>query len=290
MQRKAIKLATSALAIYPPFMAALGGYVNMPGVDKFQPDGWGSKARIGLISPHMDIVPEREFQILAPRDISVHAARVPLGWQSGSAPSPIGLDAVRAFADPPYVDDAVELLAAAPLDAIVYGFTSSSYLLGPDGDAEFRQRLEGRSHGLPIVIPCQSVLLALQTLGMNKLTMINPPWFPEELTNRGANYFRVSGVDVVCAESARGLASDPLSVTPKKMFEWVRSRVPDSAECVFLGGGGLRAISVIAALEEEIAKPVITANQIAFWHAIRLAGFKESLDGYGAIFDCQLPV
>jgi maleate isomerase len=66
--------------------------------------------------------------------------------------------------------------------------------------------------------------------------------------------------------------------------------VPDSAECVFLGGGGLRAISVIAALEEEIAKPVITANQIAFWHAIRLAGVKESLDGYGAIFDCQLPV
>lgn len=261
----------------------------MSSADKFQPDGWGSKARIGIITPHMDIVPESEFQTLAPRDISIHAARVPLGWQSGPEPAPIGLAAVRAFANPPYIDDAVELLAAAPLDVIVYGFTSSSYLLGPGGDAEFCKRLEGRSHGMPIVIPCRSVLLALQTLGISKLTMINPPWFPEELTKMGADYFRISGVDVVSAESASGLATDQLSVMPEKVFEWVRSNVPDSAECVFLGGGGLRAISVIAALEIDISKPVITANQVAFWHALRLAGVKESIRGYGSIFDRQLP-
>lgn len=257
--------------------------------NKFQPDGWGSKARIGLITPHMDIVPEREFQTLAPTDISIHVARVPLGWRGGPEAAPIGLDAVRAFADPPYVDDAVEMLAAAPLDSIAYGFTSSSYLLGPDRDVELSKRLEDRSQGLPIVIPCRSVLLALQTLGINKLTMINPPWFPETLTDMGANYFRASGVDVVSAESARGLAADQLDVTPKKVFEWVKSNVPDSTECVFLGGGGLRAISVIAALEANLSKPVITANQVAFWHAIRLAGVKESINNYGEIFDLQLP-
>lgn len=119
--------------------------------------------------------------------------------------------------------------------------------------------------------------------------MINPPWFPEELTALGANYFRASGVDVVSAVSARGLAADQLSVTPEKVFEWVSRNVPDSADCIFLGGGGLRAISVIAALEKELSRPVITANQIAFWHAIRLAGVKESINGYGKIFDCQLP-
>ena len=262
----------------------------MSNYEKFQSDGWGSKARIGLITPHMDVVPEREFQTLAPSDISIHAARVPLGWRGGPESVSIGLSAIRAFADPPYVDDAVEMLAAAPLDSIAYGFTSSSYLLGPDRDIEFCKRLESGSQGLPIVIPCQSALLAMQTLGINKLMMINPPWFPEELTDMGANYFRISGVDVVGAKSARGLAADPLSVTPEKVFKWVRGNVPDSAECVFLGGGGLRAISVIAALEEDLFKPVITANQIAFWHAIRLAGISASIDGYGEIFDHQLPV
>lgn len=256
---------------------------------KFMTDGWGSKARIGLITPHMDVVPEREFQILAPNDISIHVARVPLGWQGGPESAPIGLDAVRAFADPPNVDNAVAMLAAAPLDSIVYGFTSSSFLLGPDGDIELSNRLIGRSQGVPIVIPCQSVLVALQILGHNKLTMINPPWFPEELTALGVNYFRTSGVDVVSAVSAKGLAADQLSVTPEKVFKWVSRHVPDAADCIFLGGGGLRAISVIAALEEELSRPILTANQIAFWHAIRLAGVTESINGYGKIFDYQLP-
>jgi maleate isomerase len=49
-------------------------------------------------------------------------------------------DPVRAFADPPLVDEAAELLAAAPLHAIVYGFTSSSYVRGAADDADVRSR------------------------------------------------------------------------------------------------------------------------------------------------------
>jgi maleate isomerase len=37
---------------------------------------------------------------------------------------------VRPFADPPHVDDAVTLLAAAPVQTIAFGFTSSAYVLG----------------------------------------------------------------------------------------------------------------------------------------------------------------
>ena len=43
-------------------------------------------------------------------------------------------DPVRAFIDPPFIDDAVELLAASPLDSIALGFTSSAYVLGADGE------------------------------------------------------------------------------------------------------------------------------------------------------------
>lgn len=60
----------------------------------WHPDGWGSRARMGLLTPHNDIVPEGEFRALAPDDVSIHVARVPLGWRSGPEPPPIGLDAV----------------------------------------------------------------------------------------------------------------------------------------------------------------------------------------------------
>jgi maleate isomerase len=97
----------------------------------WQPDGW-AQTRIGVLTPHADLWPEAEFCAMAPDGISIHAARIPFGaYRPGGTMDPtIADDPVRAFADPPLVDDAAELLASAPLHAIVYGFTSSSYVRG----------------------------------------------------------------------------------------------------------------------------------------------------------------
>jgi len=40
----------------------------------WQPDGWG-QTRIGVLTPHADVVPESEFSALAPAGISIHATR-----------------------------------------------------------------------------------------------------------------------------------------------------------------------------------------------------------------------
>jgi maleate isomerase len=40
---------------------------------------------------------------------------------------------------------------------------------------------------------------------------------------------------------------------------------------------------VIAALEEDLGRPVLTANQVAFWYALRLAGVRAQVD-YGQVF------
>ncbi len=255
----------------------------------WQPDGWGSRGRVGLLTPHNDIVPEGEFRAMAPESVSIHAARVPLGWRSGSEPPPIGLDAARAFAEPPHVDEAAELLAAAPLSVIAYAFTSSSYLVGPDGDAALKERLEKRTHGIPVVIPCPSVVLALRALQLRRLALIHPPWFPAELDRLGADYFRRAGLEVVYSAAAAGLPRNQLSVQPVQVYEWVHTHVPDTAEVVFIGGGGLRAIGAILALEEALTRPVLTANQVLFWHALRLARVDEPIVCYGQIFGRELP-
>ncbi len=77
----------------------------------WQPDGWAGK-RIGVLTPHADVGPEAEFGAMAPDGISIHAARVPFGAYTpgGAMDRTIANDPVRAFADPPLVDDAAELL------------------------------------------------------------------------------------------------------------------------------------------------------------------------------------
>jgi maleate isomerase len=249
--------------------------------------GW--RSRIGLLTPHNDVVPEDEFAAMAPEGVAIHVARVPLGWRSGAEPPPLGLDAVRAFASPPHVDEATELLAATPVKAIAYAFTSSSYVLGAEGDIALKCRLEERSHGVPIAIPCQAMIKALEALRVSRLAIVHPPWYPPQLDELGADYFRKQGYEVVYAAAAAGLPSNPADIEPGHVHEWIRTQIPDTADAVFIGGGGLRAIGTIRALEDTLARPVFSANQVVFWHALRLARAEVSIAQYGQIFQHPLP-
>ena len=97
----------------------------------------------------------------------------------------IPLAPVKAFAEPPHVDDAVELLAAAPLHAIAYGFTSSAYVIGMEGEAEMIARLERRTRGIPVVVTCGAAVEGLRVLGARQIALIDPPWFDTELNGLG---------------------------------------------------------------------------------------------------------
>jgi maleate isomerase len=255
----------------------------------FQPDGWG-QTRIGVLTPHADIVPETEFNALAPDGISIHAARIPFGgYRPGGSMDPtIANDPVRAIADPPAVDDAAEMLAMAPLHAIVFGFTSSSYVRGAADDAALKSRLEARTRGIPVVIPCAAAATALDALSVKQVALISPPWFSAEMDQQGVGYFQSQGFEVVYNGPA-GLPSDQQAIQPEHLYNWVRSHVPKSAGAVFIGGNGFRAIGVVKALEENLDRPVLSANQVAFWCALRLTGTRAPVTNYGRIFELDLP-
>src|SRR5215469_7741277 len=72
--------------------------------------------------------------------------------------------------------------------------------------------------------------------------------------------------------------------SPAEIFEWARSHVPPSAQAVFIGGNAVRAIGVIAALEEDLGRPILTANQVSLWYALRVAGVDARVDNYGQLF------
>jgi maleate isomerase len=255
----------------------------------WQPDGWG-QTRIGVLTPHADVGPEAELNALAPDGISIHAARIPFGSYrpGGVMDATIAEDPVRAIADPPAVDDAAEMLAMAPLHAIVFCFTSSSWVRGAADDAALKSRLERRTRGIPVVVTCAAATSALTALSARRLALVSPPWFSADIAQHGALYFQSQGIEVVYSAPAE-LPSDQQAVQPEQLYDWVRSRVPESADAVFIGGNGFRAIGVIKALENTLDRPVLTANQVAFWCALRLSGSQASVGNYGRIFEFDLP-
>ncbi len=256
----------------------------------WQPDGAGSRARIGVLTPHLDPVPESECQALAPEGVSVHAARVPLGMvgPDGEIVPHIGPDAARAFSEPPEVDNAVASLAPLGPGAIIYAFTSSSYILGSEADAALAARLTKRAGGIPVVLQTAAIVTALRNLSATRIALIHPPWFSDELDSLGAEYFGRQGFEVVHHGPAR-LRQDFGDIRPEQIFDWAASHTPDDTDALVIGGGGFRAIGAIGALEARLDRPVVTANQAAMWCALRLAGVDDRLAHYGRIFSMGLP-
>lgn len=238
----------------------------------WRPDGFGSVARIAVLTPDSDPVPESEMSVMAPDGVSIHGSRV-------ARPSLLP----RAFAEPPYVDTAVELLAALAPRVILFAFTSSSYALGAEADKAVRARLEARSGKIPVLFTCPAATEALRILGARRIALVHPPWFTEEMNAQGRNYFGSQGFDVV--GSTRIAPSRSFTeVPPAEVYEWTKRNVPDQADAVFIGGNGLRAIGAIQALEKALRRPVLTANQVLFWQALRLVGVESKVTQYGRVF------
>jgi len=268
-RRRFIRLAslgtTGALTLRSS--PALGG-------DAFgwQSDGAGSLARIGVLTPSFDPVPESEMWAMAPPGVSIHASRVLL--KSGDAAS---------FAEPPNIDTAVELVAGLRPRAILSAFTSSSYALGAEADDSLRARLEKRAGGIPVFLTAVTASEALRILAVHRVALVHPPWFSEEVSGKGRDYFRSRGFEVVSCtriSPARPFTEMP----PAEVYDWTKANVPREAEALFIGGNGLRAIGVIEALEQTLARPVLTANQVIFWQALRIAGITSKVTHYGKIF------
>jgi maleate isomerase len=81
----------------------------------------------------------------------------------------------RTFSDPPHPDDATALLAALPMQAIVLAFTTTSYVLGPDGEQAMKARLEKRSNGIPVLTTGAAAVAAFRALGLRRIALIHPP-------------------------------------------------------------------------------------------------------------------
>jgi maleate isomerase len=253
---------------------------------RWKPDGWDAVVRMGLLVPHADVGPESELRAMAPPSVAVHAARVPFGAirPGGGMDPTIPLAPVKRFSEPPELDDAAELLAAAPLQVIAYGFTSSAYVIGAQGEAEMVRRLSRRTRGLPVVTSCAAAVDALRALSARRIACLQPPWFDAELISLGRSYYEDAGFEVIHA-GACGLRSDQTAITPEALHRWIVEHVPGEGDAIVVGGNGFRAVGAIAALEADLGRPVLTANQVLLWSALRAADADVRVEHYGRIFD-----
>ena len=269
MNRRTL-LRSAALSAFATPLLAERSVSGQQGA-RWQPDGVGSRARIGVLTPDFDPVPESEIVAMAPRGVSVHASRI--------ARQP----RARAYTEAPQLDDAVDRLLELAPPVIAFGYSSSSYVIERQGEDALRTRLERRVAGTTVILPTLAAVAALRMLKANRISIMHPPWFSAETNANGERYYRRHGFQVVRCERMTP-ARTFTEVQPDEVFERARALMSSDAEALVVAGNGLRAVGVIAALETELEQPVVTANQVLLWAALRHLGGANAVTRYGRIF------
>lgn len=233
---------------------------------------------IGVLTPHAAPGPEVELPAIAPGSLVTRVARIAESDPPTTAPG------LRALTTPTVLDRAADaLLLNDSIDAIAYASTTSAYAIGFEAETAMVSRLASRL-ALPVVSTCESAVLALRDLGVDRIALIGAPWFELELNELGAAYFRSQEFDVLSSRSA-ALSRDPAQIEPAAVLDWAIRHVPDNAEAIFIGGNGFRAAAAIGALESAIGRPVLESNQVLLWRILSQTGATLPIRGYGRLFE-----
>jgi maleate isomerase len=171
---------------------------------------------VGVLTPHAAIGPEEELPLMAPGRVLTNVARV-------ADPPPTSARDLRALMRSGALDEAAEQLTIEPVDAIALASTSAAYATGVDEERATLSRLEERA-GVPVVPTCASAVLPFRLLGGERIALVHPPWFSDELNRLGAAYFQSLGLNVVMSASA-DLPSDPNRIEPDDVLEWAAQNV-----------------------------------------------------------------
>lgn len=235
-------------------------------------DGVGSGARLGLIVLQTDETMEFEArQVLAGRDVQMLHTRIPNQVEVTTA------TLAQMKEDLP----ATAALLPEALDAIGYGCTSASTVIGPEAVA---QAVGTVQPGVPFTNPISAVMAALEALGASRIAMVTP--YVESVTAPMRALLAAHGIEVVRAVSFgegddRKVARiDPAS-TRAAMLEAAQA---DGVQAVFASCTNLQTFPVIEEVEAALGIPVVTSNQALLWHMLRLSGVEASGWGPGRLF------
>lgn len=257
-------------------------------------DNWGWRARIGMFIVANEAVPEAEWWAMMPSGVSVHAARV-------SAPAPWARwNDARSGVD--LAEDVVRgcrQFAAMRLNAVVIGHSSSSILGGAGWDdavvAAIRPLLAAdtaaTTNGL-------DSFAAFEVLGITRPFIVFPAWFNDQTVAAGVAYFTARGFAPAGHhryDPGRKWRDVPFNqLYPEGMgfeqeieplYRQIRAACPADADAVYIAGTGFRCVGIIDTLEGDLARPVLTANQVSLWNTLRLAGVRARVPGYGQLLE-----
>ncbi|MFG2314084.1 MULTISPECIES: maleate cis-trans isomerase family protein [Streptomyces] len=230
---------------------------------------------VGVVAP-FDFALDRELWRWVPDDVSLHMTRTPF------VPVEVSLDLARMVSEHETLGEAVRTLNAIAPEVVAYACTSGSFVGGIAGERAMCEAMTWAG-AVPSVTTSGALLDALTELGVRRVALVTP--YTVSVTRALEAYVAEAGVAVTgCA--FMGLTRHIWKVPYRDVAGMARQAVPapGAADALFISCTNLPTYDVIPQLEAELRIPVISANQVTMWAALRRLG-TPAVGPYQALTD-----
>jgi maleate isomerase len=222
---------------------------------------------IGVVAP-FDFALDRELWRWVPEDVSLYMTRLPYFT------TPVTVEMAVACGDRRALRRATRDVLTPEPGVVAYACTSGSFVGGADGEAVLRRTIEGA--GAPVACTTSGALVdAITQLRAARLAIATP--YIEPVTQRLVGFLREHAVQTVSCQGL-GLLGKIWRVTYSEVVEIVKAADCDDADALFISCTNVPTYDLIEPLEQALGKPVLTANQVTMWAALRAIG-REAIGG-----------
>ncbi|MEU5536211.1 decarboxylase [Streptomyces sp. NPDC020362] len=230
---------------------------------------------VGVVAP-FDFALDRELWRWVPDEVSLHLTRTPF------VPVEVSLDLARLVSEHETLGEAVRALIAVAPEVVAYACTSGSFVGGIAGEQAMCTAMSRAGGALPSVTTSGALLEALAELRIRRVALVTP--YTVSVTRALEEYVAEAGVQVTgCA--FMGLTRHIWQVPYRDVVTMARAAVrPGGADALFISCTNLPTYDVIPQLEAELRIPVLSANQVTMWAALRRLGTR-AVGPYQALLD-----
>lgn len=234
--------------------------------------------RLGLIALQSDETIEGDLRRLLPGDVDFMVSRVPSAPEV-SARSLAAMEAHLAAA-------AALFPVAAPFDVVAYGCTSGTAQIGAD---QVAAQVQTAMRARAVTQPLSSLVAACRHLRLKRLALLSP--YVPEVSNQLQAVLRDEGIETpVFGSFEVSTEAQVVRISSASLWDAASRLMQDArVDGLFLSCTNLRALDLIAPLEAQVRKPVLTSNQVLAWHMMQLSGSPSKPDAPGRLFASQGP-
>jgi len=182
--------------------------------------------------------------------------------------------------------EGAETLRRNGADVAVWACTSGSFVFGWDGAR--RQVAElASAFGGPASSTSLAFVEALRALGAESVAIAAT--YPEPVTRCFVQLLGDAGFEVLASES-HGIvtAAEVGTASRDAVLELASAGDHPDADALLVPDTALHTVRWLSELEHTVGKPVLSANQVTVWEALRLAGRPPGAPNLGTLFQSPM--